>query len=106
MRMAEALAAYSLRDVAPEAAAKAKLCVLDLLSSAFSARDLPWAEQAAALARSSSLGVAKGAGILGSNDVVSIQDAAFANGVIGHGLVRDERGQEVGAARARALSQR
>ena len=89
-RMAQALAAYSARDVAPEMAAKAKLCVLDLLSSAFAARDLPWAAQAAALARSSSLGVVNGAGILGSSDVVSIQDAAFANGVIGHGLVRDD----------------
>jgi 2-methylcitrate dehydratase PrpD len=88
--MAQALAAYSPHDVAPEVAAKAKLCILDLLSSAFAARDLPWAAQAAALARSSSLGVSKGAGILGTSDVVSIQDAAFANGVIGHGLVRDD----------------
>ncbi len=31
-----------------------------------------------------------GAGIIGSSDVVSIQDAAFANGVLGHGLVRDD----------------
>jgi 2-methylcitrate dehydratase PrpD len=88
--MAQALVAYSPRDVSPEVAAKAKLCVLDLLSSAFAARELPWATQAAALARQSSLGVANGAGILGSSDVVSIQDAAFANGVIGHGLVRDD----------------
>ncbi|HUO67099.1 MAG TPA: MmgE/PrpD family protein [Gammaproteobacteria bacterium] len=88
--MAQALVAYSPGDVAPEVAAKAKLCVLDLLSSAFAARDLPWAAQAAELARQSSLGVAKGAGILGSSDIVSIQDAAFANGVIGHGLVRDD----------------
>ena len=88
--MAQALAAYSPRDVEPEVAAKAKLCVLDLLSSAFAARDLPWAVQAATLARQSSGGVARGAGILGSSDVVSIQDAAFANGVMGHGLVRDD----------------
>ena len=31
-----------------------------------------------------------GAGIIGTRDVVSVQDAAFANGVIGHGLVRDD----------------
>jgi 2-methylcitrate dehydratase PrpD len=90
VRMAQALVAYSPRDPAPEVVAKAKLCILDLLSSAFAARDLPWAAQAAALARQSSSGVAKGAGLLGSDDVVSIQDAAFANGVIGHGLVRDD----------------
>jgi 2-methylcitrate dehydratase PrpD len=90
VRMAQALAAYSPRDLAPEVVAKAKLCVLDLLSSAFAARDLPWASQAAALARNNSGGVARGAGLLGSSDVVSIQDAAFANGVTGHGLVRDD----------------
>jgi len=88
--MAHALATYSARDVAPEVVAKAKLCVLDLLSSAFSSRDLPWAAQAAALARGNSGGVANGAGIIGTHDVVSIQDAAFANGVLGHGLVRDD----------------
>jgi 2-methylcitrate dehydratase PrpD len=90
VRMAQALVAYSPRDLAPDVVAKAKLCVLDLLSSAFAARDLPWASQAAALARNNSGGVARGAGLLGSSDVVSIQDAAFANGVIGHGLVRDD----------------
>src|SRR6516164_1277228 len=90
VRMAQALAAYSPRDIAPEVAAKAKLCVLDLLSSAFAARDLPWSAQAATLARQSSGGVTSGASLIGSSDVVSIQDAAFANGVIGHGLVRDD----------------
>ncbi|HET8696861.1 MAG TPA: MmgE/PrpD family protein, partial [Gammaproteobacteria bacterium] len=30
------------------------------------------------------------AGIVGTADVVSVQDAAFANGVLGHGLVRDD----------------
>ena len=88
--MAHALAAYSSRDLAPNVVAKAKLCVLDLLSSAFASRDLPWSAQAAALARASSGGVANGAGIIGSGDVVSVQDAAFANGVLGHGLVRDD----------------
>jgi len=90
VRMAHALAAHSARDLAPDVVAKAKLCVLDLLSSAFASRDLPWAEQAAAVARASSGGVANGAGIIGTADVVSVQDAAFANGVLGHGLVRDD----------------
>ena len=88
--MAHALAAHSSRDLAPDVVAKAKLCVLDLLSCAFAARELPWAVQAAALARESSSGVANGAGIIGTHDVVSVQDAAFANGVLGHGLVRDD----------------
>ena len=90
VRMAHALAGLKARDLAPEVVAKAKLCVLDLLSSAFAARDLPWAAQAAALARANSGGAARSAGIIGTHDVVSVQDAAFANGVLGHGLVRDD----------------
>jgi len=90
VRMGHALAAYSARDLAPDVVAKAKLCVLDLLSSAFASRDLPWAAQAASVARASSGGVANGAGLIGTGDVVSVQDAAFANGVLAHGLVRDD----------------
>jgi 2-methylcitrate dehydratase PrpD len=89
--MADAVAHYSWRDLSPEVIAKAKLCVLDLLSSAFASADLPWSRQAAEMARGNSGALARGgAGIIGTRDVVSVQDAAFANGVIGHGLVRDD----------------
>lgn len=89
--MADALVHYSWRDLSPETIAKAKLCVLDLLSSAFAARDLPWSRQAIAVARASSGSIARGgAGIVGTPHTVSVPDAAFANGVIGHGLVRDD----------------
>jgi 2-methylcitrate dehydratase PrpD len=91
VRMARALANQSWRDLSPEVVAKAKLCVLDLLASAFASRDLPWSRQAAAVARRNSAGLAGGgAGLIGTADVVSVQDAAFANGVLGHGLVRDD----------------
>jgi 2-methylcitrate dehydratase PrpD len=91
VRMADAIAHYSWRDLSPEVIAKAKLCVLDLLSSALASGDLPWSRQAAAMARGNSGALARGgAGIIGTRDVVSVQDAAFANGVIGHGLVRDD----------------
>ncbi|HEX5046000.1 MAG TPA: MmgE/PrpD family protein [Gammaproteobacteria bacterium] len=91
VRMARAVAAYSWRHVAPETAAKAKLCVLDLLSSAFSSTELPWARQAITVAHKSSGAIASGgAGIIGTSAVVSVPDAAFANGVVGHGLVRDD----------------
>jgi 2-methylcitrate dehydratase PrpD len=91
VRMAQAVAAQSWRDLSPEVVAKAKLCILDLLSSALSSGDLPWTRQAASLARRNSAAIASGgAGIIGTRDVVSVQDAAFANGVIGHGLVRDD----------------
>jgi 2-methylcitrate dehydratase PrpD len=90
VRMARALVGYSYARLSPEVVAKAKLCVYDLLSSALAAGELPWSRQAAALARASSGGTARGAGIIGTSDVVSIHDAAFANGVRSHGLVRDD----------------
>jgi 2-methylcitrate dehydratase PrpD len=90
VRMARALGAYSWPRLRPEVVAKAKLCVYDLLSSALAAGELPWSRQAAAVARGNSQGSARGAGIIGTSDVVSIQDAAFANGVLSHGLVRDD----------------
>jgi len=91
VRMANALAAHAWSDLDAEVVAKAKLCILDLLSSAFAARELPWSQQAASVARRNSGALATGgAGIIGTSDVVSVQDAAFANGVIGHGLVRDD----------------
>jgi 2-methylcitrate dehydratase PrpD len=91
VRMADALVAHSWRDLSPEVIAKAKLCVLDLLSSALASTSLPWSREAAAVARRNSGELASGgAGIIGTGDVVSVQDAAFANGVAGHGLVRDD----------------
>jgi len=88
--MAHALVAYSFARLTPEVVAKAKLCVYDLLSSALSAGEQPWSRQAAAIARRNSRGSAHGAGIIGTSDVVSTHDAAFANGVLSHGLVRDD----------------
>jgi 2-methylcitrate dehydratase PrpD len=91
VRMARALAHHSWRDLSPDVVAKAKLCILDLLASAFASRDLPWSRQASAVARRNSAGLTSGgAGLIGTADVVSVQDAAFANGVLGHGLVRDD----------------
>jgi 2-methylcitrate dehydratase PrpD len=88
--MARALVGYSYARLRPEVVAKAKLCVYDLLSSALAAGEQPWSRQAAAFARANSGGAAHGTGIIGTNDVVSIADAAFANGVRSHGLVRDD----------------
>ena len=86
---ARAIGRLRYEDLTPEVVAKTKLCFLDLFSSAFSSADLPWSRQAAALARASSrtAGVAT---ILGTRDAVAPGDAAFANGVLGHGLVRDD----------------
>jgi 2-methylcitrate dehydratase PrpD len=90
VRMAHALARYSWANLRPDVIAKAKLCLYDLLSSALAAGDAPWSRQAAAIARANSGGAVRGAGIVGSSERVSLQDAAFANGVLSHGLVRDD----------------
>ncbi len=88
--MARGLVGYSYARLTPQVVAKAKLCIYDLLSSALAAGELPWSRQAVAVARSSSGGAARGAVIIGTSDVVSAHDAAFANGVLSHGLVRDD----------------
>jgi 2-methylcitrate dehydratase PrpD len=90
VRMANALMEYSYARLTPEVVAKAKLCIYDLLSSALAAGELPWSRQAAAVARANSGGTARGAPIIGTSDVVSLHDAAFANGTLSHGLVRDD----------------
>ena len=90
VRMARALVGYSYARLSPEVVAKAKLCVYDLLSSALAAGEQPWSRQAAAIARRNSGGASRGAPIIGTSDVVSLHDAAFANGTLSHGLVRDD----------------
>src|SRR6185503_79269 len=90
VRMAHALASYNFARMSPEVVAKAKLCVYDLLSSALSAGEQPWSREIVAIARRNSGGVAHGAPIIGTSDVVSLHDAALANGTLSHGLVRDD----------------
>ncbi len=90
VRMARLLDGYNFARLGPEVVAKAKLCVYDLLSSALAAGEQPWSRQVAAVARRNSGGVAHGAPIIGTSDVVSLHDAALANGTLSHGLVRDD----------------
>ena len=66
--------------------AKAKICLLDFLSCAFEARNHPWSRQAIGIARE----VRDGATIIGNRTLASPGDAAFANAVMGHGLVRED----------------
>jgi 2-methylcitrate dehydratase PrpD len=65
---------------------KARLCLIDFLSCAFEARELPWSRQAVALARP----LPGGAGIIGTALETAPADAAFANAALGHGLVRED----------------
>ena len=66
--------------------AKAKICLLDFLSCAFEARNHPWSRQAIGIARE----VEDGATVIGTRTLASPGDAAFANAVMGHGLVRED----------------
>jgi 2-methylcitrate dehydratase PrpD len=70
----------------PSVIAKAKICLLDFLSCAFEARDHPWSRQAIALARP----LEGGSSIIATNMRAAPGDAAFANAVLGHGLVRED----------------
>ncbi|WP_224404874.1 MmgE/PrpD family protein [Afifella sp. IM 167] len=81
----QALAA-DLAALPAAAVEKAKTCLLDFLSCAMEARDLPWSRQAVAIATP----VAGGAAILASERRATPGEAAFANAVLGHGLVRED----------------
>jgi 2-methylcitrate dehydratase PrpD len=85
-RLGAAVAAIRVGTFDGLATAKLQLCVLDFLACAFEASALPWARQAAALA-------APGSGpcaIVGTPVCGAAADAAFANSVAGHGLVRED----------------
>src|SRR5581483_2615690 len=85
-RLAKSALGLSFGQLPPEAIAKVKIGLLDFLSCAFEARELPWGCQAIRLASS-----ARGnATIVGTPLRSSPGDAAFANATLGHGLVRED----------------
>ncbi|HEY8368261.1 MAG TPA: MmgE/PrpD family protein, partial [Thermodesulfobacteriota bacterium] len=86
MRLVRAALATSRDDLPAAVVEKAKICLLDFLGSAFEARDLPWSRQAIALAAATT----GGATVIGAPCRVPHAEAAFANGVLGHGLVRED----------------
>ncbi len=87
-RMARLAASISLDQLAQEVIAKTKLCLFDFIGCAFESRDLPWSKQAVSLARPVSEN--QSAAIIGAPILASEADAAFANAVMGHGLVRED----------------
>jgi len=84
--LARAALAVDLGRFDADVIAKAKICLLDFLSCAFEARNHPWSRQAIDIARE----VRDGATIIGNRTLASPGDAAFANAVMGHGLVRED----------------
>ncbi|OPY94502.1 hypothetical protein A5906_13090 [Bradyrhizobium sacchari] len=84
-QMARSALARDLGDFESEVVAKAKLCLLDFLSCAFHAGNHPWSRQAVAIAQAGGSTT-----IIGISQRSSPADAAFANAVMGHGLVRED----------------
>lgn len=89
-RLARTALAVSLEDLPCQVIEKAKLCLLDFLGCAFEARDLPWSRQAIQAAASATGGSAGAASIIGTPYRAPAPEAAFANAVMGHGLVRED----------------
>ena len=85
-RMARSVAGLSADSLPAQVVDKVKLCLTDLIGCAFESRDLPWSMQAVRLAERGE----GGASIIGSSGAFSFGDAAFANAVMGHGLVRED----------------
>ncbi len=86
VRIARSVVSMSLNDVPAEVTDKVKLCLFDIIGCALESRDLSWSRQAVAIAE----GTGGAATIIGSPDPASHADAAFANAVMGHGLVRED----------------
>ena len=71
----------------PEVVAKIKTALLDFLSCAFEARELPWGCQAIEMVSRAGAGTAT---VIGTPFRASAGQAAFANATLGHGLVRED----------------
>ena len=80
-------AARSFTDLSPDAVAKVKIALLDFLSCAFESLDLPPSKQAIKVAGGAGGGPAS---VIGTSVRASAAEAAFANAVLGHGLVRED----------------
>ena len=85
-RLAAQAASFLARPLAPDVARKAKTCLLDDLCCAIESRDLDTSRQARVIVRR----IDGGAQVIGTDLVASPHDAAFANAVMGHGLVRED----------------
>jgi len=88
-QLARALRAMTLDALPVAVIDKVKTCLFDLIGCAFESRHLPWSVQARGLAEQLA-DPARGASIIGTAGRVSAADAAFANAVMGHGLVRED----------------
>jgi 2-methylcitrate dehydratase PrpD len=85
-RLVRAARSLTMDQLPAEVIAKVKIGLLDFLSCAFEARDLPWGCQAIRMASAAS----GKATVIGTPVQSSPAEAAFANATLGHGLVRED----------------
>jgi 2-methylcitrate dehydratase PrpD len=84
--MVRAARGLTFEQLPAEVIAKVKIGLLDFLSCAFKARDLPWGCQAIRMASAAS-GYSP---VIGTPVRSSPAEASFANATLGHGLVRED----------------
>jgi len=84
--MAGELLAMRAETVSPDVLDKAIICLADYFSAAYEARALPWARQAVGRVGAANAGAAS----IPLDAYCSPGDAAFANAVAAHGLVRED----------------
>lgn len=89
VRMARAVVGASVENLPAQVTDKVKLCLRDFIGCAFESRDLAWSRQALQIAARAG-GAGSGATIIGCAGSFASGDAAFANAVMGHGLVRED----------------
>ncbi len=85
-RIIQAVHGYTMERVSAEAGNKVKTALLDMLSCAFEAQNLPWSQQALGAANRSRGNMH----VIGTDFRVPAAEAAFINAVLGHGLVRED----------------
>lgn len=74
-------------NLPPEVVAKARTCILDYLSCVYEGFDRPWSRQALAVLDEEPEGAST---VVGAARRAGIDEAAFANGALGHALVRED----------------
>jgi 2-methylcitrate dehydratase PrpD len=74
-------------QLSPPIMGKARTCLLDFLACAFEAQALPWGRQILTYARLHPRGDAN---VIGTELSLAPTEAAFVNGVLGHGLIRED----------------
>ena len=86
-RIARAAVSLTPDELGAQVTEKVKTCLFDFIGCAIESRELPWSQQAKQLLQRVSDG---GAAVIGLPEMTSYADAAFANAVMGHGLVRED----------------